>query len=71
MNLQADNLIALAVVGAALAYLGRRAWLTLAGKRRGGCGSCGNCPVQASQAGSNLIGLEALAESAKKVSRAR
>jgi hypothetical protein len=43
MNWQ--DAVSLIIVAVAAAYLGRQAWLMIARKKVGGCGSgCGSCP---------------------------
>jgi FeoB-associated Cys-rich membrane protein len=61
MTLDWQNLIALALVVAAAAYLGWRGWLVLA-RRKGGCGACASCPAEQPQtiAGKPLVTLEAI-----------
>jgi hypothetical protein len=39
-----QDFIAILIVIAAAAFLGRRAWLALAGRKAGACGSCVKCP---------------------------
>jgi hypothetical protein len=38
-----QDTIAILIVFAAALFLARRAWLRLARRTAGGCGSCGNC----------------------------
>jgi hypothetical protein len=39
-----QDFIAILIVIAAAAFLGRRAWLALARRKAGACGSCVSCP---------------------------
>ncbi len=45
MNWSIDNLVVLTIVAVAAAYLARRTWTVLAGRRSGGCGTCASCPA--------------------------
>jgi len=55
-----QNLIVLAVVVAATAWLAYRAYATFANKRKAGCGACSNCPVEAAPCEPQVISLETL-----------
>jgi len=50
MNGVWQDIIAAAIVLAAVVYLARQLWLVLGRKRAGGCGtSCGQCPTNAAE----------------------
>ncbi len=68
-----QNLAAIALVAAAVAYLLRQSWLILARKRSAGCGSCAACPADSStrqdEAAAHdkpLVSIDALVKTAQK-----
>jgi hypothetical protein len=63
MTVSGENLLVLAIVAVAVIYLARRTWGVLAGKRRGGCGTCASCPSERSDAGPQVISVESLLQS--------
>jgi hypothetical protein len=60
MNVSGENLLALSIVVVAVAYLARRTWGVLAGKRRGGCGACAGCPSEQADSVRQVISVESL-----------
>ena len=69
MLLAPDNLLVLTIVALAAAYLARRAWGTLAGKRKAGCGSCATCPAEGAKPGEQLISVDRLIASGGRTER--
>jgi hypothetical protein len=68
-----QNLAAIALVIAALAYLVRQSWQVLARRRSAGCGSCPTCPAdssanhaEVSANGKPLMSIDALVKTARK-----
>lgn len=43
MTLDWQNIVALALVAVAAAFVFRSMWKAVRGKKSGGCGSCGSC----------------------------
>jgi hypothetical protein len=61
MALDWQNLIAIALVLAAVMYLAVRGWRQVARKKAAGCGACSTCPVAENGAGKQpLVQIEAL-----------
>jgi hypothetical protein len=67
MNLQWQNAAVLVVVVAAIGYLARGAWQTLARRKAAGCGSCGTCP--AGDPTPRVVGIEPLLPNAVAAER--
>ena len=63
MPLTIENLLVLAIVSVATAYLARRAWTTLLGKRKPGCGACATCPATGVEEAPQVISVETLISS--------
>jgi FeoB-associated Cys-rich membrane protein len=57
MTLDWQTSIAAAMVLVAAAYLGRRAWKTVA-RKSAGCGACPSCPADQDSAGKPLVQLD-------------
>jgi hypothetical protein len=62
MNLTGENLLTLAIVAVAVAYLVHRAWSSFRGQSRGGCGACANCPSQTAQQEPQVLSVDSLLE---------
>jgi hypothetical protein len=60
MTFNGETLLVLAIVAAAAGYLLRGAWITFAGKSRGGCGSCSKCPAEHGGREPQVISAESL-----------
>jgi len=71
MNFDWQNILALALVAGAVAYLARLGWKTFSARKAGGCGTCGSCssaggPQQAKDAAAGpIVSLDELVDSAR------
>lgn len=63
MNSDWQNMIVLVVVAAAIAYLARVAWLSVARRRAAACGGCGNCPTAPGDKTPQVVEIQALGQS--------
>ena len=63
MNAIFENLIVLAVVAAAVAYLARVAWQTVARRRAAACGGCENCPSASANNAPRVVEIGSLTSS--------
>ncbi len=61
-----QELVALIVVALATAYLTRRAWRLVRGKKSGGCSTCSSCGTTAGKQNGEVISVESLVKSGKK-----
>jgi len=68
MSFYWQEIAALAVVGIALIYLGRRVWRALRGESKGGCATgCSTCPAgQDADSPKPLVAADTLLESLPK-----
>jgi len=63
MNATLQNLIVLVVVVAAVAYLARVAWQTVARRKGAACGGCGNCPSAGANNAPSVVEIGSLTRS--------
>ena len=69
LGAEIQNLIALAAVALAVAYLARAGYRVMARPKGSGCGACGSCPATkavSETAPPGLVSLETLRESAAR-----
>jgi hypothetical protein len=69
MTFEWQTAIAAILVVSAAAYLVRRGWRTIAG-RRIGCGTCASCPADQNPSGKPLVTLDALTKPNDAIGRA-
>jgi len=63
MNATLQNLIVLAVVGAAVVYLARVAWHSVARRRAATCGGCADCPSASASGSPSVVEIGSLTRS--------
>ena len=69
MNLDWQDTTAMLLVAAAACYVGRRGWLLIAAKRKGGCAAgcdCGRRPTNEPGRDRQLVPVETLVQSARR-----
>jgi len=49
MNATWQDIVAISLIVTAAAYVSRRAWHSLSGKRKPGCAGCSACPQQTAE----------------------